>query len=101
MDIALPLAKKCLVLIQEEGVMASMSISLPNAMKEWVKQQAKSGRYRNSSDYICDLIRQDQVKAEKIAIMQGLVNGGIESGAGTRTMDMLREAPQAVVQLNR
>ena len=45
--------------------MASMSISLPNAMKEWVKQQAKSRRYRNSSDYICDLIRQDQDKAEQ------------------------------------
>lgn len=80
--------------------MATMSISLTNTMKEWVEQQAESDRYRNSSDYIRDLIRQDQDKAEKIANIQGLVNGGIENGAGTRTMDMLRGAPQAIVQLN-
>lgn len=80
--------------------MATMSISLTNTMKEWVEQQAESGRYRNSSDYIRDLIRQDQDKAEKIANIQALVNEGIESGAGTRTMELLRGAPQAIVQLN-
>lgn len=80
--------------------MATMSISLTNTMKEWVEQQAESGRYRNSSDYIRDLIRQDQDKAEKIANIQALFNEGIESGAGTRTMELLRGAPQAIVQLN-
>ena len=39
-----------------------------------------------------DLIRRDQDKAVKIANMQALVTEGIESGAGTKTMDMLRVA---------
>ena len=74
--------------------MATMNISLPNAMKQWVEQQTQSGRYSNSSDYMRDLIRRDQEKAVEIANMQALVTEGIESGAGTRTMDMLRAAAQ-------
>ena len=74
--------------------MATMNISLPNAMKRWVQQQAQSGSYSNSSDYMRDLIRRDQEKAVKIANMQALVTEGIESGVGTRTMEMLREAAQ-------
>ena len=72
--------------------MATMNVSLPDAMKQWVEQQAQSGRYSNASDYVRDLIRRDQDKAAKIANMQALVTEGIESGTGTRTMDMLRTA---------
>ncbi len=72
--------------------MATMNVSLPTAMKQWVEQQAQSGRYSNASDYVRDLIRRDQDKAMKIANMQALVTEGIESGAGARTMDMLRGA---------
>ncbi len=72
--------------------MATMNISLPDAMKQWVEQQAHSGRYSNASDYVRDLIRRDQEKTAKIANMQALVSEGIASGAGSRTMDELREA---------
>lgn len=54
--------------------MATMNISLPDAMKEWVEQQAGTGRYSNSSDVVRDLIRREQVRAEKIANMQRLVD---------------------------
>lgn len=40
--------------------MATMNVSLPDAMRDWVEQQAKSGRYANASDYVRDLIRHDQ-----------------------------------------
>jgi antitoxin ParD1/3/4 len=39
-----------------------MNVSLPNEMKTWVEFQAQnSGRYTNTSDYVRDLIRKDQV----------------------------------------
>lgn len=72
--------------------MATMNVSLPDAMKQWVEQQAQSGRYSNASDYVRDLIRKDQDRATKIANMQTLVTEGIESGKGSRTMEELREA---------
>ena len=39
--------------------MATMNISLPDQMKEWVEAQAESGRYSNASGYVRDLIRRD------------------------------------------
>ncbi|MCH4564263.1 type II toxin-antitoxin system ParD family antitoxin [Halomonas sp. EGI 63088] len=72
--------------------MATMNVSLPDAMKQWVEEQARSGRYSNTSDYVRDLIRRDQDRAQKIAHMQALVDEGTESGTGSRSMDELREA---------
>ncbi len=40
--------------------MATMNVSLPGPMKDWVEEQARSGRYSNVSDYVRDLIRRDQ-----------------------------------------
>lgn len=62
--------------------MATMNVSLPDPMKEWVEQQTRGGRYGNASDYVRDLIRRDQDRAAKIAAMQRLVTEGLESGAG-------------------
>ncbi|MEV4933951.1 MULTISPECIES: type II toxin-antitoxin system ParD family antitoxin [unclassified Sphingobium] len=54
--------------------MATMNISLPDPMKQWVEAQAETGRYSNASDYVRDLIRRDQVRKDKIARMQSLVD---------------------------
>ena len=73
--------------------MATMNVSLPDAMKDWVEGQAQTGRYSNSSDYVRDLIRRDQERAEKIATMQRLVDESLASGISTQTMDeILTEA---------
>ena len=40
--------------------MATMNISMPGEMKQWIESQVKLGIYSNSSDYIRDLVRQDQ-----------------------------------------
>lgn len=40
--------------------MATMNISLPDQMKEWVERRAATGRYSNSSDVLRDLIREAQ-----------------------------------------
>ncbi|QUS55526.1 type II toxin-antitoxin system ParD family antitoxin [Pseudovibrio brasiliensis] len=73
--------------------MATMNVSLPTPMKDWVEQQAKGGRYSNASDYVRDLIRKDQDRRSKIAQMQQLVEEGQQSGAVTDNMsDILAEA---------
>jgi len=60
--------------------MATMNVSLPDAMKDWVEAQAQSGRYGNASDYVRDLIRHDQERRDKVAYMQSLVDEALESG---------------------
>lgn len=75
--------------------MATMNISLPDPMKDWVETQAKTGRYSNSSDYVRDLIRKDQMRSDKIAAMQRFVNDGLKSGLGNRSKDQLFAAAVA------
>ena len=65
--------------------MATMNISLPDQMKAWVEAQSAYGRYANSSDYVRDLIRREQIKAEKIAHWQRLVDEARTSGLSDRT----------------
>ncbi|MGR9248385.1 type II toxin-antitoxin system ParD family antitoxin [Rhizobium leguminosarum] len=73
--------------------MATMNVSLPEPMKEWVDAQTKTGRYSNASDYVRDLIRRDQERASKLAELQRLITDGLESGISDRSKDdILREA---------
>jgi antitoxin ParD1/3/4 len=66
--------------------MATMNVSLPDPMKDWVEQQARTGRYSNASDYIRDLIRRDQERAARLAELQRLITEGLESGVSDRSM---------------
>lgn len=61
--------------------MGTMNISLPDPMKSWVEDQARSGRYANSSDYVRDLIRRDRQRQEAIAEIQTAVDAGLVSGS--------------------
>ena len=40
--------------------MATMTVSLPGPMKDWVEAQIETGAYASSSDYVRDLIRRDR-----------------------------------------
>ena len=75
--------------------MATMNISLPDAMKDWVEAQARTGSYSNASDYVRDVIRRDQERAGSLAELQALLTKGLESGLSDRTIDdMLKAARQ-------
>jgi antitoxin ParD1/3/4 len=78
--------------------MATINISLPDAMKSWAEQQTESGRYSNTSDYVRDLIRKDQDRRHKIDQLQSLVSAGIASGKGTRSMDELKVAAKCLAR---
>ncbi len=72
--------------------MATMNISLPEAMKAWAEAQTETGRYSNTSDYVRDLIRRDQARTEKIAAIQALIDEGRASGISSRSFEEIRQA---------
>lgn len=80
--------------------MATMNISLPEQMKAWAEAQADTGKYSNTSDYVRDLIRRDQERAEKIAAMQEVVTRSIASGISDLTMQDILEKARAHVAAN-
>jgi len=65
--------------------MATMNVSLPAAMKQWVEDQVQTGRYGNASDYVRDLVRRDQERADKKAEFERLVEEGRASGISPLT----------------
>ena len=73
--------------------MGTMNISLPDQMKNWVEEQAKTGRYANSSDYVRDLIRRDQARNAEIEQLRAALIEGEQSGISDRSpADILQAA---------
>lgn len=73
--------------------MATMNVSLPDPMRNWVEAQTKSGRFGNASDYVRDLIRRDQERAAQIAQLQQMVDEAIASGVSDKSPnDLMTEA---------
>lgn len=60
--------------------MATMNVSLPDQMKDWVEDRSKDGRFSNSSDYVRHLIRQDQERVQAVARLQAALIEGEQSG---------------------
>ncbi len=77
--------------------MATMNISVPDPMKEWVQSQVDKGSYANTSDYVRDLIRQDQEHRNKIQALQEAVTVGLESGISNKSFgDIINKARKSL-----
>ena len=71
--------------------MATMNISVPDPMKDWVQAQVNNGAYANTSDYVRDLIRQDQEYRSKLGALQAAITVGLESGVSNKSFDKIIE----------
>lgn len=60
--------------------MATMNVSLPDKMKQWIEEQVQTGRYGNASDYVRDLVRRDQERADAREKLQQMVDEALASG---------------------
>lgn len=75
--------------------MATMNISLPDQMKEWIERQVETGRYANVSDFVRDLIREDQDRVAAIGELRKIVEEADASGISDLTIaDIRREVLQ-------
>ncbi len=59
--------------------MATMNISLPDPMKNWVEEHLKEGSFSNSSDYVRHLIRKDQERTAAVKLLQQEIDKGLQS----------------------
>ena len=62
--------------------MQTMNISLPDQLKDFVDSQVGSGRYSSVSEYVRDLIRDDE-KRKAQDRLEALLMEGIQSGEAT------------------
>ena len=81
--------------------MATMNISLPDPLRDWVQEQIQDGNYSSSSDYVRDLIRRDRESREQQTILQEAIMEGLKSGISQRSMeDLLEEAKVKLAAIN-
>ncbi len=62
--------------------MQTMNISLPDQLKDFVDEQVGSGRYSSVSEYVRDLIRDDERRKAQEKL-EALLMEGIQSGKPT------------------
>ena len=78
-----------------------MNVSLPDTLRDYIEQQVKIGGYGSSSEYIRDLIRQDQ-KRKAQEHLQTLLLEGLDSGEALPMSDRdwteIRQAVQEKLQ---
>ena len=61
--------------------MTTMTISLPESLREFIEQQVKTKGYGNTSEYLRSLVRDDQ-EAESKKRLDALLLEGLEGGSG-------------------
>ncbi len=75
--------------------MATMNVSLPDLMKEWVEVQIKTGHYSNASDYVRDLIRRDQEYHDRRETLVKALITGENSGVSDRSLEDIWQSVKA------
>ena len=82
--------------------MATMTVSLPDPMKEWIEEQVKRGDYASTSDYVRDAVRKDRERREPnypltLEELRDMIAEGRASGVSDKTLeDVFEEAMQRV-----
>jgi antitoxin ParD1/3/4 len=59
--------------------MAQMNISIPDKLKAWVESRVAEGDYASSSDYLRDLVRQDQRERMALERLRAEIQEGFDS----------------------
>jgi len=73
-----------------EVTMATMTVSLPDPMKEWIEAQISKGDYASVSDYVRDLVRRDRDRRDHVLTRDELrakLAASLDSGLSVRSVD--------------
>ena len=70
--------------------MATMTISLPEPMKDWIEARIKEGEYASTSDYVRDLVRRDRERRSLPELtmddLRRIVDQSRASGVGEKSV---------------
>jgi antitoxin ParD1/3/4 len=86
--------------------MATMTVSLPDSMKDWIEAQIRRGDYASVSDYIRDLVRRDRDRREQAPPLRDLTLEDLRkklaasrgSGVSDRTVDEIFAEAQDIAR---
>jgi antitoxin ParD1/3/4 len=59
----------------------TMSFALPESLRDYIDARVKQGNYGNTSEYLRELVRRDQIEQDHLQFRQ-LIAEGLASGTG-------------------
>jgi antitoxin ParD1/3/4 len=72
--------------------MPSMSVSLSDKMRGFIKSRVEGGDYHNESEYIRDLVRRDQERlVNEDALERALVEGAASGVSSRSVLDIMAD----------
>ena len=72
--------------------MPSMSVSLSDKMRGFIKSRVEGGDYHNESEYIRDLVRRDQQRmANEDALERALLEGAASGVSNRSVLDIMAD----------
>ena len=80
--------------------MASMNISVPDPMREWVQARVESGQYAGVSDYVRELIRRDQERAAEQERWLATLDASIKEGLADADAGRVKDASEVFDRLS-
>ena len=69
--------------------MAKITISMPDAMEQYVATRVEAGQYGNVSEYFRDLVRREQERLAGEERLRQMLQKGIDSGVSERTPEQI------------
>lgn len=81
--------------------MATMTVSLPDPIAEWIEAQVETGAFATSSDYLADLIRRDRERRGVTLTMDELrqrIADSKASGISSRDVEAIFAQAQGLVR---
>lgn len=75
------------------------SITFTEQQEKWIKSQIEEGYFTNDSEYIRDLVRQDQKRNDKLAKLKLAIDEGFESGVSSQSVtDIMKSVEKGLSQ---
>lgn len=86
--------------------MATMTVSLPDPMKEWIEEQVKRGDYASTSDYVRDAVRRDRDRRDpdrKLTLdeLREMMDEAEAGGVSDKSLDEIFEEAMQIVAAKR
>jgi antitoxin ParD1/3/4 len=74
------------------------TVTFTEQQDKWIKAQIKAGEYTNDSEYIRNLVRQDQINNAKFLSLKTKLIDGIESGITNKSLPEIMKEVEARMQ---
>ena len=76
------------------------TVTFTEQQDKWIKAQIEAGEYTNDSEYLRNLVRQDQANNTKFLSLKSKLIEGLESGVSTKSLPEIMKEVETRMRKN-